>query len=104
MITANGTCDKKTAKGVQYCVRQALRHAEYVRVYELQEELACNVRRFHSKNHIVSTIEERKWALSATDNKRAWIGVNESLPYGHYKLSLEEPRAKKTRTENVLVL
>jgi hypothetical protein len=104
MITVSGKCDKKTAKGVQYCVRQALRHAEYVKVYELQEELACNVRRFHSKNHIVSTIEERKWALSATDNKRAWVRVNESLPYGHYKLLLEEPVAKKPSIENVLVL
>jgi hypothetical protein len=86
MITSSGMANKKTAKGVQYAVRQKLRHDEYVQVFELQEELACSVRRFQSTNHIVSTIEQRKWALSATDNKRAWTSANESLPYGHYNL------------------
>jgi len=86
MITFSGKANKKTAKGIQYCVRQALRHEEYVNVFKLQNELACTVRRFQSTNHIVNTVELTKWALSATDNKRAWISANKSLPFGHYKL------------------
>ena len=86
MITASGLANKKTAKGIQYCVRQALRHSEYVKVFELQHELACTVRRFQSTNHVVNTIKLTKWALSAADNKRAWLSSNESLPFGHYKL------------------
>ena len=99
MITASGVANKKTAKGVQYCVRQKLRHDEYVQVFEQQEELACNVRGFRSKNHIVTTIEQRKWAVSVTGNKRAWTSANESLPYGHYSLPKKdgEPPTKKPR-------
>jgi hypothetical protein len=86
MITASGLANKKTAKGIQYCVRQSIKHEEYAKVFELQQEQACTVRRFQSTNHVVNTIELTKWALSAADNKRAWISSNESLPFGHYKL------------------
>ena len=101
MITASGKANKKTAKGVQYCVRQTIRHEEYLQVYHLQEELSKTTRRFNSKDHLVSTIEQKKWALSVTDSKRAWISINESLPYGHYKLEIpDEPAAKRLRLDN----
>ena len=85
--TSSSKTDKKTAKGVQYCVRKAIPHEDYVNVYKTQEEVVKKVRRFQSKEHIVYTIEQEKWALSITDTKRAWIDLNYSLPYGHYKIN-----------------
>jgi len=100
MITAVGKCEKKRAKGVQYCVKEALRHADFLKVYQRQEELVRNTRRFQSKDHIVSTIQQDKWALSVLDTKRAWIEPNRSLPYGHYQLQEEEqPAAKRARVD-----
>ena len=98
MITSNGT-EKKTAKGVQYCVRQAIRHSSYLQVYKRQIELVRTVRRFQSKDHVVSTIQQQKWALSCTDTKRAWTGPNSSLPYGHHALEDGEPPARRPRLE-----
>jgi hypothetical protein len=91
--------EKKTAKGVQYCVRQAISHDKYREVFERQIEVVRNVRRFQSKDHIVSTIQQQKWALSCIDTKRAWTGPNSSLPYGHHALEDGEPPARRARRE-----
>ena len=69
MITKSGKINKKTAKGVQYCVRQAIRHESYVQVYQQRLELVRDTRRFQTKDHIVSTISQTKWCLSAMDTK-----------------------------------
>src|SRR5277367_4995652 len=90
---------KKTAKGIQYCVREAISHAKYLEVYQRNLELVRNVRRFNSNNHIISTIQQNKWDLSCADTKRAWIGPNTSLPYGHYALDDGEPEARRPRLE-----
>jgi len=97
MITVAGY-EKKTAKGVQYCVRQAISHEKYRQVFERQIEIVRTVRRFQTENHVVSTIQQQKWALSCTDTKRAWISANTSLPYGHYALD-DEPPARRPRLE-----
>jgi len=98
--------EKKTAKGVQYCVRQALPHQKYLEVYQRQIEIVRTVRRFQSRNHAVSTIKQQKWALSCTDTKRAWISDNCSLPYGHHAIAAlcqalgdGEPPARRARLE-----
>jgi len=91
--------EKKTAKGVQYCVRQAITHEKYVKVYKRQLELVRNVRRFSTHNHVVSTIQQTKWALSCTDTKRAWTSANYSLPYGHFALEDGEPPARRARVD-----
>jgi hypothetical protein len=98
MITESGLKNKKTAKGVQYCVKQALAHATYVEAFNHQLEIVRDTRRFQTKDHIVSTILQRKWALSATDNKRAWTAANDSVPYGHYSLTDGPTAAKHPRT------
>ena len=97
MITHSGS-EKKRAKGVQSCVRQSLTHEKYYEVYERQMEIVRNTRRFQSTDHIVYTILQRKWCLSVTDTKRAWIDSNNSFPYGHYKLD-GEPEAKRVRLD-----
>jgi hypothetical protein len=91
--------EKKTAKGIQYCVKEAIGHSTYREVYERQIEILRPVRQFRSKDHVISTIEQRKWALSCTDTKRAWTEPNSSLPYGHYALKDGEPPARKARFE-----
>ena len=95
--TSDGS--KKTAKGVQRCVREKFTHEDYVLVWRMQSEVARSVRRFQSKNHEIFTIEQQKWALSATDTKRAWVDDNNSLPYGHHSLEAVEPPVKKARLE-----
>jgi len=86
MLTMSGEQQKRTAKGVQRCERDRFTHQQYVNVYKRQEEFSCKMRRFKCKDHIVSTIEQEKWALSVVDNKRAWINANVSLPFGHYQI------------------
>jgi hypothetical protein len=92
--------EKKTAKEVQYCVRQGLPHAKYLEVYHCQLEIVRPVRRFSTKDHVVTTIEQQKWALSCTDTKRAWLDDNTSLPYGHFRIQEEEePPVRRRRLE-----
>ena len=87
MKTASGKVNKKRAKGVQYCVKERISHETFVQVFKLQEEIVRATRRFETNNHVVSTIVQNKWALSALDTKRAWISANRSLPFGHYRLA-----------------
>ena len=84
--TVTGAEKKQRAKGVQRCVRQRLSHDDYVRTYEQQLEVQRNMRRFQSSKHVIYTVEQSKWALSALDNKRAWIDGNTSFAFGHVEL------------------
>ena len=86
MQTASGKVSNTRAKGVQYYVKNRIPHDKFVQVYQLQEELVRGTRRFESTNHVVSTIQQQKWALSSMDTKRAWVDANTSLSYGHYRL------------------
>jgi hypothetical protein len=86
MKTASGMICKKRAKGIQKCVKDRIPHDLFLQVYHLQEEIVRSTRRFETNNHVVTTIRQQKWALSALDNKRAWVGPNTSLPFGHYRL------------------
>src|SRR5271156_2382678 len=99
MQTESNKCCKKRAKGIQYCVKNRIRHEMFVQVYHLQEEIVRTVRRFESNNHVVSTISQPKWALSCMDMKRAWVDVNTSLPFGHYRLEVGTIPVKRVRRE-----
>ena len=85
--------EKRRAKGISR--REVLRmsHGEYKLVYEMQSAVTKKIRRITSQKHQLNTIEQEKWALSALDNKRAWIDMNNSVPYGHYTITrrLEMP-------------
>ena len=68
MQTASGQVSKKRAKDEQYCVKQRIPHEKFVEVFHLQEELVRGTRRFESSNHVVSTFQQQKWALSVHNN------------------------------------
>ena len=71
------------AKGV--IMRQArLTHQHYLDVLEANEPYNIKQRRIGSTNHQLYTYESTRRALSATDDKRLWIGPNQSVAYGHY--------------------
>ena len=44
-----------------------------------------NFKCFRHKNHKLFTLGVNKVGLTDFDNKRYYIGCNESRPYGHYK-------------------
>ena len=91
---------QERAKGVQYCVNERISHEKFVQVLKLQEELVRSTRRFESSNHVVSTIQQQRWALSCMDMKRAWVDSNTSLPYGHYRLDGGGPTIAKRHRLN----
>ena len=80
--------EHKRAKGVQRSVvARAMQHDSYVAIFEGAEADYRNVRRFSSVCHAISTVEQRKKALSLWEDKRAWTSLNSSLAYGHHSLS-----------------
>ena len=82
------------AKGVTR--RTKISHAQYMQIFESYhpdvdaapspKRLCVEQRRIGSVNHQLYTLQYNKVALSIRDDKRAWIGQNVSLPYGHYRL------------------
>ena len=82
------------AKGVKRGTE--LQHEQYLNIYKSfhpdidsppsPKRHCVDQRRIGSVNHDIFTTRYRKLALSINDDKRAWIGQNSSLPYGHYRL------------------
>ena len=93
MKTAEGSIHK--AKGITR--RTKIPHDRYVEIFESYhpeadvptspKRFCCDQRRFGSVTHNIWTLRYSKLALSIKDDKRAWIGANESLPYGHWRLA-----------------
>ena len=77
---------KVAAKGIGKEVSSNLTHEDYRDRIIFQNELNKKVRRIQSFKHQLYNITQNKIALSFTENKRAWISDNQSLPYGHYLL------------------
>ena len=81
--------EKKTAKGVNSgVVKEQLMFSDYKKVYEdeAHSPLYTTQRNFISVRHELRTVEQRKKALTIADSKRYWVSLNESLPFGHYKI------------------
>ena len=77
----------KRAKGVQrFVVKNHLTHDIYKQVWEQMVIKYVTNRRIGSNLHQLYTIAVEKLALSAFDDKRCWLDVNYSLPYGYYLL------------------
>src|SRR5277367_1434270 len=76
---------KCAANGVGRETIKTLNHDDYGTRILNCTELLRKVSRFQSFKHKLFSIRQTKVALTFFDNKRFWIGANESLPYGHYK-------------------
>ncbi|NNK28388.1 MAG: hypothetical protein HKP06_09125 [Flavobacteriaceae bacterium] len=85
--TFENTC-KKRAKGVKKAiVINDLKFNDYMQVYNtLCAPIFVDQTTLRSQRHQVSTITQRKKALSLFDNKRYWIDNCVSFPYGHYRI------------------
>jgi hypothetical protein len=110
------TSNVKKAKGITYnVVKSQLSHDDYRKIYEslvfsgndddddddgdgsvpqpppppppVSSNLSVSETRILSRNHQLYTVRNQKVALSAMDNKRVWTESNQSLPYGHYRLT-----------------
>ena len=76
--------------------RTKLSHEPYTKIFQSyhpdeseappSKRVCVDQRRIESVVHDIFTSQSRKLALSITDDKRAWIAANESLPYGHHRL------------------
>ena len=79
--------ENKRAKGVRRAtVRQYIRHRHFKESYELQKVFSFDQQRIQSHLHHMETLEYSKRSLSFFDDKSCWVGLNSSLPYGHYSL------------------
>ena len=86
LLTVGGDA-KKRAKGVRRnVVERQITHADYRHAWENEVELYANQRRIASELHQLYTLQYRKRTLSYFEDKRAWISVNKSLPYGNHSL------------------
>ena len=74
----------KKAKGIKL-KGSDINHDSYVQVYEEDTLLNIPQTKIESKNHQIYTIKSTKKALRCFDNKRCWLGKNESVAYGHYR-------------------
>ena len=81
----SSTLTKITAKGVNGAARKTLTLDDFIAA-TCMKEVSVNVTNITSKKHSLTTTTTRKWALSCTDVKRAWINAEQSYPYGHYML------------------
>ena len=81
---------KVTVKEINKAVRKLLTFGDFIDA-SCYKEVKCNITNIVSKKNYITTEISRKWALSCTDIKHAWVDKSISLPYGHY--ALEDPLA-----------
>ena len=76
--------DKKTLKGIQEAVKNAmLAHEDYKACLTTGERIMAEICAFRSQNHVVTTVNQVKVALSFFDDKRYLLyGGITSIPYG----------------------
>jgi hypothetical protein len=79
---------KITAKGVNRAARYTLTLNDFIDAV-CMKEVQRNQVSIVSKLHQVMTTSTSKWVLSSTDNKRAWVDDEVSLPYGHKRLRIQ---------------
>ncbi len=97
MLTV-GAYEHKRAKGVQRSVvAKTIVHEDYAEIFKGSEEAYREVRGFRSHLHTITTISQTKKALCLWEDKRAWVGRNSSVAFGHYSLSTP-PAPKRLRT------
>ena len=80
------------AKGISKYIVRNTKHEKYVEVLRNQKCSEVQMTIIKSKNHDIRTTTFRKRALSAWEDKRCWLSMNESLPHGHPDTQLPPPK------------
>jgi len=89
-LRVDGKKDTKKAKGVKNSVvTRTITFDDYTRCLNEEIEMTRRQSCIRSKLHEVYTVSETKIALSPYDDKRYIVpDSTETLPWGHYKISL----------------
>lgn len=104
MLAVDGK-ECKRAKGVRRAtLNSEISHSDYRRAYKEQVTLSHTQRRIGSINHQLYNLTYNKKTLSFFEDKRAWVSINRSLPYGNHQLgSMEKPSRKRVTNYPKLV-
>jgi hypothetical protein len=99
MLCRDAAGSKKRAKGVRRAtVRKEITHELYRETFFHEKALAHSQKRIASNKHHMVTVTYKKVSLSIYEDKRHWLTVNQSLPYGHYSLVQERPTVRTLDT------
>ena len=91
--------DVKRAKGVRRNTLQSeIQHEDYRRAFLEQMEFYHSQRRIGSQKHINYTLQYQKLTLTFLDDKRGWIEMNRSLPYGNHQMETQRRPPKRPAT------
>ena len=85
---------KKRAKGVRRATVRMMSHSDFRDAFQNQQLLYKDQRRIASNKHKINTIEYNKISLSFYEDKRFWLDINSSLPFGHFSLNSTRPIKK----------
>ena len=86
--TTNVVNEASRAKGVPGSAKRKLTHSDYQQVLDDCGTSTATFRAIRSVNHVNKTIEIKKRALSAQDDKKFILSNGiETLSYGHYNIS-----------------
>lgn len=97
--------ENKRAKGVRRAtVKMCMKHKHYRKAYKKQKVLSFQQRRIASKLHHMQTLSYKKRSLSFFDDKRCWLSLNKSVPFGHYKLPEELKKRPAVPSVDVIPL
>ena len=96
--------EMKRAKGVRRAtVAKIINHALYKEAFLKQREFVHNQTRLGSTRHQLRTINYDKKSLSFFENKRAWVEVNKSHPYGNHRLQLPNKPSIQTTVPPIII-
>lgn len=88
--TSNGKEENKICKGINRAAKNDLTLSKYRACISDVKSFDCTYSQIRSSNHVLSTIELSKIALSSYDDKRYVMRDNATLPYGSMLIDREK--------------
>ena len=88
-------------KGIKKYVASTILHKDYVNCLKKLKESHHSFKSIRSFKHKIFTVHQSKKSLSPMDDKRWFVTVYSSLPYGHY-MTLEAKRKMSATNEDDL--
>ena len=74
------------AKGVPRAKTERITYAQYKKTVIQDCKMTGDVYRIQSKNHLVSTVRQRRLLWSRFDDKRFYLCPIHSVPYGDFRI------------------